>query len=139
MNKNIDKYLYKLFLMVIKYTPTLLGLLTIINFISNYLGYNVIILSYLAGTSFTFLAILYIISWVFKFCSLFRIPLHYMTVSNIIGLLRTYNILSLDLLGMYRIYFILAGLAILVYVCYMYKNRNNPKVDYIKNLCDRYC
>lgn len=139
MNKNIDKYLYKLFLMVIKYTPTLLGLLTIINFVFNYLGYNLVILSYLAGTSFIFLAILYIISWVFKFCSLFRIPLHYMTISNSIGLLRTYDILSLDPLGMYRIYFILAGLALLVYVCYMYKNRNNPKVDHIKNLCDRYC
>lgn len=139
MNKNIDKYLYKLFLMVIKYTPTLLGLLTIINFVFNYLGYNLVILSYLAGTSFIFLAILYIISWVFKFCSLFRIPLHHMTISNSIGLLRTYDILSLDPLGMYRIYFILAGLALLVYVCYRYKNRNNPKVDHIKNLCDRYC
>lgn len=139
MDKNIDKYLYKLLLTIIKYTPTVLGLLTIINFIFNYLGYNLIILQYLAGTSFIFLAILYIISWVFKFCSLFRIPLYYMTISNSIGLLRAYNILSLGLLEMYRIYFILIGLTLFVYVYFMYKNRNNPKVDYIKNLCDRYC
>ena len=139
MDKNIDKYLYKLLLVIIKYTPTVLGLLTIINFIFNYLGYNLIILQYLAETSFIFLAILYIISWVFKFCSLFRIPLYYMTISNSIGLLRAYDILSLGLLEMYRIYFILIGLTLFVYVYFMYKNRNNPKVDYIKNLCDRYC
>lgn len=39
---------------------------------------------------------------------------------------------------MFRLYLILGGLAILGFIFYSYKNRNKPKIDYIKNLCERY-
>ena len=40
---------------------------------------------------------------------------------------------------MYRIYFIITGLVIVLFIFIMYKNRNNPKVDPIKQLCETYC
>ena len=40
---------------------------------------------------------------------------------------------------MLRIYFILFGIMSIAYIWYMYKNRNNPKVDPIKQLCETYC
>jgi hypothetical protein len=40
---------------------------------------------------------------------------------------------------MYRIYFTLTGIMVVAYIWFMYKNRNNPKIDHIKQLCDNYC
>ena len=40
---------------------------------------------------------------------------------------------------MFRLYFILFGIMLIIYIWLMYKNRNNPKVDPIKQLCETYC
>ena len=136
---NINKYVYKIFLSIIKYIPTLLSVIFIINFICNYMNIIIPAISYFVGVSFVFILLLYLISFVFRFCYLYRVPLHYITASNIIGVLRQFNVITLPVLGMYRLYFIITGITLVVYVCLMYKNRNKPKVDPIKQLCETYC
>lgn len=135
MNKN----LYKLFLIIIKYIPVTLSVCFIVNLIFRYFKLVTPALAYFGGTSFLFIAVLYLISFVFKFCHLYRIPLHYITISNFIGILYQYKIITLSIMNMYIIYLIIAGIAIVVYVWLMYKNRNNPKIDPIKQLCETYC
>lgn len=136
---NISKNLYKIFLGFTKYIPLFLAILFITNTICTYHKIYNPIIYYFGGTSFIFIILLYLISWVFQFCHLYRIPLHYVTLSNIIGISDSYGLIPLDNLNMTRVYFIIAGIAAVAYVWVMYKNRNKPKVDHIKQLCDTYC
>jgi hypothetical protein len=134
-NPNINKNLYKLFLSIVKYTPTFLSFVFIVNLTCIYFKITIPVLAYLGGVSFIFILILYLVSWVFKFCHLFRIPLHYVTLVNTIGIIDKYIILPFSTIGMYRLYFIISGIMLVISIWLMYKNRNNPKVDPIKQLC----
>lgn len=138
-NQSINKYLYKVFLIVTKYTPITLSVLFVINLFCNYYKVSMPILSYLGGVSFIFLALLYLMSWVFQFCHLYRIPLYYITIGNIIGLLNYWFDYPVRAVAMARIYCILTGVMIFIYIWLVYKNRNKPKVDRIKQLCDSFC
>lgn len=136
---NVNKRLYKVFLGFIKYIPSLLALVFISGTTCSYLKLSVPIIAYFGGVSFLFLVLLYLISWVFQFCHLYRIPLYYVTLGNVVGMLDKYGVLPFDNVIMCRIYFILTGIALIVYIWFMYKNRNKPKIDYIKQLCDNCC
>jgi hypothetical protein len=134
----LNKYLYKVFLICVKYTPITLAVIFIINLICAYCKVTIPILSYIGGVSFIFLGLLYLISFVFKFCHLYKIPLHYITLGNIIGICDNYGLININNLWMSRIYFIITGVALCVYIWVIYKNRNKPKIDHIKQLCDTY-
>lgn len=88
-NPSISKYLYKTFLIVTKYIPIILALVFVTTLIFNYLGKAVPILAYFGGVSFVFIGLLYLMSFVFQFCHLYRIPLHYVTIGNSIGIADT--------------------------------------------------
>lgn len=139
LNPSISKYLYKTFLIVTKYIPIILALVFVTTLIFNYLGKTVPILAYFGGVSFVFIGLLYLMSFVFQFCHLYRIPLHYVTIGNSIGIADTWLHFPISAMGMYRIYFTLTGIMVVAYIWFMYKNRNNPKIDHIKQLCDNYC
>jgi hypothetical protein len=138
-NHNISKYLYKIFLGYAKYIPIIVSILYILNIICQYLKTTVTILIYLGGVSFVFITLLYLISFVFQFCYLYRLPLHYVTLGNIIGIIDQYFTIPISNIMLFRIYFIMFGIMLIAYIWLMYKNRNNPKVDPIKQLCETYC
>jgi hypothetical protein len=137
-NANINKKLYKVFLIVVKFIPITISIMFVLNNILIYLGVINPILTYIGGTSIMFVMLLYLISWIFKFCYLYRLPLHYIACGNAIGILDKVFRFPISNLGMLRIYFILFGVMLLVYIWYVYKNRNKPKIDYIDNLCATY-
>lgn len=138
-NHNIIKYLYKIFLICSKYIPVILSIIFIINVFCAYLKITIPILSYLGGVSFIFIILLYLISIVFQFCYLYRLPIHYITLGNFIGIIDKHFTISISNVMLFRVYFILFGIMLIAYVWLMYKNRNNPKVDPIKQLCETYC
>ena len=138
-NTNINKTLYKIFLSIVKYIPIIIASLFITNNTLIYFNVLIPILTYIGGTSLIFLLVLYLMSWIFKFCYLYRLPLHYITIGNTIGILDRLFKFSISNIGMLRIYFILFGIMLIAYVWLMYKNRNNPKIDPIKQLCETYC
>ena len=138
-NPTINKYLYKLFLIFVKYLPITLAIIFILNLWCNYHKIYSYIFSYFGGASFLFLGLLYLVSYVFQFCHLYRIPLHYIVIGNGIGTFNKVFQYPIDSLIMYRLYFILTGVALLIYIWFMYKNRNNPKVDRAKQILDKYC
>lgn len=136
---SISKNLYKIFLVFTKYLPITLALVFIANLFCNYYKIQIPILSYIGGVSFTFIGLLYLIAEVFKFCHLFKIPLHYVTIGNLIGIIDSYGMIPVDNVIMGRVYFLITGIALITYIWFMYKNRNKPKIDHIKQLCDNYC
>lgn len=139
MNSNfINKNLYKLFLILVKYTPMFLAIMQTLNTFVQYLGVDNFLFPLISGTSFPFIIILFVISYVFKFCYLYRIPLLYITINWLIVTIDTFIGIPIDTINMFRLYAIIFGIFIITFVCYMYKNRNKPKVDYIKQMCENY-
>lgn len=140
MNSQIsrNKKLYKLFLTVLKYTPLFSATIQIVLLILNYLGVYVSIITYIGGTSAIFIVLLYMMSYIFNFCYLYRIPLYYNTLMLIFGGLRNLGYLPLEVLDLYRFYTIILGIFIVLFIIIAYKTRNNPKIDHIKELCKRY-
>lgn len=138
MNDVLRKNLYKIFLSIVKFLPMILSGFQIILTVCNYLGKSVPLVTYVGGSSFIFILLLFIISYVFQFCYLYRIPLWYITIIGLINILRYLNILSISLLWFYQIITIITGVFMVLFIYYMYKNRKNPKIDHIKQLCESY-
>ena len=90
------------------------------------------------GTSIIFIILLYLISIIFRFCGTHRLSLHYVTFTYLISIFDYYIGLPLSNIGLYYLYSIITGIFITLWIYIWYKNRNNPKIDYIKQLCDNY-
>jgi hypothetical protein len=136
---SISKKLYKILLILVKFIPITLSVIFILYNTLAAMGIVAPILLYIGGSSFIFIILLYLLSWVFQFCYLYRIPLHYVVGSNIIGIIDKVFKIPISNIGMLRIYFVLFGIMLVVYIWLMYKNRHNPKVDPLNQLCETYC
>lgn len=140
MNNTLrNKNLYKLFLVIIKYVPTVLALLKIIGLVLSYFHITSFFLTCFGGTSITLLVLLYLISIIFRFCGLYRLSLNYVTLITGITIFDWYFTIPLSVSGMFALYGIITGVFITSWIVFWYKNRNNPKIDHIKQLCDNYC
>ena len=118
----IDKTLYKVLLIILKYTPIVLLIVDLISTTLSYYEINVKILDYFGGVSFMTLLILYILSCVFQFCLMYRLSLYYITLSNIIALIDVYIGIPLSDLNILRFYWILFGAMLIVLLCNKRKN-----------------
>ena len=134
-----SKRLYKIFLSIIKYVPNILALLKIISLILNYFGTTSFFLTCFGGTSIILLVILYLISFIFRFCGLYRISLNYVSIITGISIIDYYWQIPINMLEIYELYFAITGVFITLWIWFFYKNRNNPKIDHIKQLCDNIC
>lgn len=133
----LDKNLYKVFITFIKYVPTVLAITKIIGLILSRLEITSFFMTCFGGTSILFLLLLYLISYIFRFCGLYRLSLNYVSTITGISILDWYLDLPICL-NSYPMYFALTGLFVIAWIVYWYIHRNNPKVDHIKHLCDKY-
>lgn len=135
-NKFHNKNLYKIFLSVVKFVPITTLCIKIIGTVLNFLNIVLPILTYLGGTSILFMVLLYLISYVFNYCYLYKMPLYYMTGLDIFILTSPY---FLSVINIYRSIFIMSGLFMVSYIIYAYKNRHKESKDLIRDLCERMC
>lgn len=133
-----NKFLYKITTIIVKYMPTATALWQIIIIGFNYVGISVPILGLIGGTSLFFLGLLYLLSYLFQYCSLYRFPLSYNAVVGILATLRVENLLPMDILIFYRLLMIITGIFILIFIYLIYKYRNHSKFGGIKQFCDKY-
>ena len=138
MNTIRNKTTYKIFLIIIKYIPTVLALFKMLGLTLSYFGITSFFLTCVSGTSILFLGLLYLISIIFRFCGLYRLSLNYVTVITGISILDWYIGILLSDTDIYYMYAIISGVFITAWIIYWYTHRNNPKVDHIKRLCDNY-
>lgn len=137
MNK-LDKNLYKIFITAIKFIPNILAVMQIISLILSYFKITSFFITCFSGTSIIFLGLLYLISYLFKFCGLYRLSLNYVSLVTGISILDWYLKLPICL-NSYPMYFAITGIFLIAWVITWYKNKDNPKIDYIKQLCDNCC
>ena len=136
-NALVNKNLYKMFLGIVKIIPNILAVCKIIGLILGYLKLPAFVITCFGGTSILTLLILYLISYIFKFCGTHRISLHYVTLICILTIFDYYVGIPLAYESLYKFYGIISGAFIITWIIVWYKNRNNPKIDHIKQLCDK--
>ena len=134
----VSKNLYKIFLWFVKILPNLLAVLKIITLIFNYYELPTFVFTCVGGTSIVMLFLLYLISYIFKFCGLYRLSLNYVSLITVTSIFDWYIGIPISVEAMWRMYSAFTGVFIVLWVIVWYKNRNNPKIDYIKQLCDKY-
>ena len=137
-NAFVNKNLYKIFLSFVKYIPNILAITKILTLILNYCNIHLFCLTCVGGTSIIMLILLYLISFLFKFCGLYRLSLNYVTLVTAISIFDWYIGIPIPIDMTWRLYGIISGVFITSWVIIWYKNRKNPKIDHIKQLCDSY-
>ena len=130
-----SKNLYKIFLILVKYTPMFLALIDILHTTLAYFEINNYFLNYIGGVSLTFLGILYVISYLFQFCYLYRLPLHYITATNVVSLYDSHIGIPITDIQMFRVYLILAGITLVIFV---YKTVENNAKHHKKSTTEVY-
>lgn len=133
-----NKRLYKIFIIVAKYISYILALTQIVGIIFSYFNITCIWLSIFGGCSIGIIGLLFLISIVFRFCLLHRMPLYYTSSIYLLQIIDNSIGIPLGNLMLFRLHFIIIGITLLLYVFLYYKNRRNPKVDHIKEFCSNY-
>lgn len=125
---NLDKYLYKIELYVLKIIPMLLALCSFLNTTLFYFGINLPILTYIGGVSFLTLGFLYLSSYVFKFCGYHRMFLHYILVVNIISYIDMEFGIEVSNFSLFILYMTIAFIAMCLILISFINERYNKKI-----------
>lgn len=106
----MNKRMYKLELICVKYIPILIALITLIDVILYYFDINFELINYVAGTSFLTMIPMYISSYVYKFCEYHRMFLHYIVVNKVVMMIDLYIGIPLGDFMLLVLYLIVAGI-----------------------------
>lgn len=91
-----NKQLYKVFLILLKYTPVLMAISYIMNTLLCYTSIDVPVLSNIVGISLIPWLFIYIATFVFRFCTYHRLLLYYILVDDIINIWDYYSTIPKD-------------------------------------------
>ena len=95
-SRNVNKLYYKLFIIVLKYIPSLIALCYILNTVMALFSIYIEPLSNIAGMSLLTWIFLYIATYVFKFCIYHRMFLWYILVDDILNIVDYYYELPIE-------------------------------------------
>lgn len=123
----MNKRMYKLELICVKYVPILIALITLIDVILYYFDINFELINYVAGTSFLTMIPMYISSYVYKFCEYHRMFLHYIVVNKVVMMIDLYIGIPLGDFMLLVLYLIIAGIFafLALYLHQKYGGRKN--------------
>lgn len=123
----MNKRMYKLELICVKYVPILIALITLIDVILYYFDIDFELINYIAGTSFLTMIPMYISSYVYKFCEYRRMFLHYIVVNKVVMMIDLYIGIPLGDFMLLVLYLIIAGIFafLALYLHQKYGGRKN--------------
>lgn len=116
VERNVNKNLYRVFLLATKIIPMLLAGICFINTILSYFYIEFRIFNYIAGISIIPLAYLYLASYTFKLCEYYRMFLHYYVIMCVINVLDYYIGISLTDFGMLVLYSTITTIAMFIII-----------------------
>lgn len=122
----MNKLLYKIELYLVKVIPIIYVLLSLLNTILSYFDINVVLLSYIGSISLITLLLLYITSYVFKFCEYHRMFIHYTTITWILNIVDLYIGIPVSDFCYLGIQLIIAGISLFI-ILFLYLYRKNKK------------
>ena len=123
----MNKRMYKLELICVKYIPILIALITLIDVILYYFDINFELINNVADTSFLTMIPMYISSYVYKFCEYHRMFLHYIVVNKVVMMIDLYIGIPLEDFMLLVLYLIVAGIFafLALYLHQKYGGRKN--------------
>lgn len=110
----MNKYLYKIFLIILRYIPIIVEICYMLNTLLALIGIDIVVLSWLSGISILPFIFILIASFAFKFCLYHRVFLYYIAVSDIINWIDYLWTLPLSIYNLFAIHGILAGITIAI-------------------------
>lgn len=123
-----SKFWYKLFLVSVKYFPMFDIIIEITYSILAYFNYNPIIITFVGGFSLTGLLLLYIASYVFRFCYLYRLSLHSILLVNVLAMYDSFIEIPISDLNILRVYLIILLIGLLSFIKFKIRDaRHNKK------------
>ena len=88
--ENVNKSLYKLFILVLKIIPMLIAFIYLVNTVTSLHEIEIPVLSNIAGISLISWLFMYLATIVFRFCFYHRIFLYYILVTDIVNIINYY-------------------------------------------------
>ena len=123
-----SKFWYKLFLIIIKYYPSICIISEIGYSLCEYLKIDGILFTFLGGCTLISLLFLYIASYVFRFCYLYRLSLHSTLLVNVLAMYDSFIGIPISDLNILRIYLIILLIGLLSFIKFKIKDaRHNKK------------
>lgn len=138
IENTLNKNVYKIFISLIKFLPNFLALLKIVGLLLSYFKITSFAITCIGGTSIVLLVLLYLISYVFRFCGLYRLSLNYVSLITLLTIFDFYIGIHIMVSSKFILYTLITGVFISLWIFVIYRNRKNPKIDHIKQLCERY-
>lgn len=124
----MNKLMYKLELISVKYVPIITALLYTISMILSYLDMDVRMFDVIVGNSLITTVPMYISSYVFRFCKYHRMFIHYLVTVNIIDLIDVTIGIPVDDFNLLIIYLIIAGIFAFL-ALYLHQKYGGRKYD----------
>lgn len=123
----MNKRMYKLELLCVKYVPIIIAAIVLLNAILARFDVYIDELNYIAGISFLTLIPMYISSIVYKFCKYHRMFIHYILTHKIVATIDMYIGIPLDDGMLLLLYLIIAGIFVFLalYLHQKYGGRKN--------------
>lgn len=116
VERNVNKNLYRIFLLTTKIIPILLAGIYCFNCIASYFYIEIKALNYIGGISLLTCIYLYITSYTFKLCNYYRMFLHYTVIIDIINMIDYYIGIPVNDFSMLMIYSIISVITMFIII-----------------------
>lgn len=124
VEENLNKTLYKSILFLLKVIPYVLAFIYIVYIAFAFFNIDLILLGYLAHMSVLPWIFLFLASYVFKFCTVHRLPLYYILVNDTITTIDAYTEIPLGWFNLLMLHTVIVGIFLFLIMYFHQKRRN---------------
>jgi hypothetical protein len=121
--ENLNKSMYKLLILMLKYIPMLIALVYVLNTALSYFYIDIPVLSNIAGMSILPWVFMYISAIVFKFCLYHKMFLYYILVIDVINIIDYYVDIPIKNLELLMLCGIITGIFLFIILHLYVKDR----------------
>lgn len=114
---------HKSFLIITKFIPHISAFMYIVYTLFQFAGIDMFILGYLINYSILTWLYFYLISFVFRYCYIHRLPLYYILINEILTTTDYYLNIPISIINLLLIHILLIGILIFGYTYYYIKTK----------------
>lgn len=114
---------HKCFLIILKIIPHIIALFYAIYIFSGFLGIDLLILSYFIHVSILPWIGLYLLSFIFRYCYVHRLPLYYILINEILTITDYYLHIPIDTSNLFIIYLLVTVILIFGYTIFYIRTK----------------
>lgn len=128
MEANLNKFQYKLVLLLLKFIPFALGLSYAVYTILGFFGIDLVWIGNVIHLSIIPWLFIYLASFVFKFCIVHRLPLYYILINDALIMTDSYLNLPIETVNLFAIHLTIIAFFIALIVIFYLKEKNESNI-----------